>query len=162
MGIAVIFVELWYVLPTNGDLVGINFANVSKPVQLDNRRDMQGWIETLYARGSRDVILSVYHKIDLAILWFIITTECCWRLILTCFKCKQAFQYLNHANYCDNCIYARISPKAISEFRAQKIILWISMRYYKLTEWEEICVEEKYSRHVEHTIVKTIKTTNAQ
>ncbi len=31
------------------DLVGTDFANTNKPIWLDSKRDMQGWIETLYA-----------------------------------------------------------------------------------------------------------------
>lgn len=118
MAMAVVFIKLQHVLPTDSYLVGTNFANVSKLVQLDNRWDVQGWIKILYTRDSRDMTLFTYHKIDLIIFWFINTTRCCQRLILACFICKQAFQYLDHANYCDNYIYTHIQPKAIPEFSA--------------------------------------------
>lgn len=43
MAMAIIVIKLWHILPINGDpLVDNNFANTSKPVQLDNRQDVQG------------------------------------------------------------------------------------------------------------------------
>ncbi len=77
--------------------------------------------------------------------------------ILACFICKQAFQYLNHANCCDNFVYVHVLPKAILDFSTQKIPLQISMRYYETTEWEKIRVEEEYNQCIEYTIAKTIK-----
>lgn len=113
---------------------------------------MQGWIETLYTQGSRVVTLSTYYKIDPTILWFIKTTGYYQRLILAYFMYKQAFRYLNHVNYCNNCIYAYVSPKVAPEFSAQKITLQMSMRYYEITKLKKICVEEKYNQYVKHTI----------
>lgn len=73
------------------DLISIDFINANKPIQLDNRQDIQGSIETLYTKNDKDVILLTYHKIDSTILLFIIITGCCWSLILACFIYKQAF-----------------------------------------------------------------------
>lgn len=77
----IVFDELWYVLLIEGDiLIDTSFANASKPIQFDNKQDMQGWIEILYAKigqSSRDVTLSTYHKIDPTIFWFINITGYC-------------------------------------------------------------------------------------
>lgn len=74
MAIAIVFVELQYILPTDsGTLVDTEFANARKLTQLDNRKDVQRWIKTLYTQSDKNVTLLAYHKIDTAILWFVNT-----------------------------------------------------------------------------------------
>lgn len=48
-------------------LIDIKFANAKKLIWLDNKKDMQGQMETLYTKSDKDVILSAYYKINLAI-----------------------------------------------------------------------------------------------
>lgn len=86
-----------------------------------------------------------YHKINSAILQFVNTTKYCQRLILAYVLYKWVFQPLKYANYYDNYIYVHILSKITLKFRAQKITSKMSMRYYEITKWEEICIEEEYN-----------------
>lgn len=42
------------------------------------------------------------------------------------------------------------------EFKAQKITLKMTIRYYKIIKWEEIYVKEKYNQHIRHTIARAV------
>lgn len=63
MAMAIVFIKLQHILSRDGDLISINFVNANKPVQLDNRRDVYGWIETLYSKNNKNITSIVYYKI---------------------------------------------------------------------------------------------------
>ena len=75
-------------------LVDTEFVNANKLVRLENRRDVKGWIEILYIKSDKDVTLLAYHKIGLAIFWFINIIKYYQGLILAYFMCKWASESL--------------------------------------------------------------------
>lgn len=118
MANAIVCIESQQILPIDGEtIVDIEFGNASKFVWLDNRKDIQKWIQTLYMKNDKNVILSTYHKVDSAIFWLFNIIRYCQKLILACFIDTLAFQSLKYNNCFDNCIYAHILLKKISKFK---------------------------------------------
>lgn len=48
------------------------------------------------------------------------------------------------------------------EFQIKKVTAQMNIMYYQTTEWEEICVEKEYGRHITNEVARTIKTSDAQ
>ena len=62
---------------------------------------------------------NLYQRINLAILWFLNTTNCRHKIILAFIIYKMAFDNrIDHEYYCDNYIYNHEKTGQISVFEA--------------------------------------------
>lgn len=118
----------------------------------------------MYEKSSlhtKDTGASAHHKIDPAILSFVITTCCRRKMILAYFMSKKAFQPMDHTYCCNNCMYKRAFSGTTPVFQLQGMTAKMSMWFHQIREWEEIRVEEEYVRHVDHEVTRAIKTSSA-
>ena len=139
--LALVFIEQMHILPDNVDTITeSDLKNSQAPVEATNAAEAEQLIAVLYEKNmpsKKEKLISVYHKLDSAIVWYVNTISCCRRLLLACFMCKLIFKP-KAIKYCyNNCLYEEEEKSAVG-IEIQKILLRSSIRYWKTDEWHQI------------------------
>lgn len=144
-GTAIVFVESKHVLskeiPENND-----FADLNSAVVANGEEEAHAIISHLYKLNTqlrRERQLSLYHKVDPTVLWFVNTVGCQRCLILACFMQASAFTMSFSFDCYDNCIYESDPNRDVPVYDIHDITARQSIRYFDSKDWEseEILVE---------------------
>ena len=138
---ALIFIEQMYILPDNVDTITeSNIKDSRVSVEATNATKAKRLITALYEKNmpsKKEKLISIYHKLNPAIVWYVKTISCHCCLLLACFICKLTFKPKAIKYCCNNCLYKREEESAVS-VEIQKILLKSSIRYWKMDEWHQI------------------------
>lgn len=146
--IAILFVESRHILPKALE-DRTDFAGLNEAVRAGAEKAVHALVSRLPESDTqrrRERELTSYHRVDLAVLWFINTTGCRRRLILACSMRQAAFSMVCPPKCCDNCMYAEQTDKNMPIYDIHSITARQSMRYYESKEWEDREIFMEYNR----------------
>ena len=115
--LALVFIEQMHILPDNVDTITeSNFKDSRALVEATNAAEAERLIAALYEKNmpsKKEKLISAYHKLDPAIVWYVNTISCHRRLLLAYFMCKSIFKPKAIKYCCNNCLYEGRAKSAV-------------------------------------------------